>query len=353
MNEHIAYAMRNADATQAWIYFNKPNELLDWSHLAIELIFVLGFALSIVHAWRYYKSKDSLSALLTLFAAFFYGLVMDVLSYYTVENFWHGEFSIMLLFNKLPFYITCLYPALIYHAIMTIRRYEFSRIVEAISTGLFAGFLYMIFDNLGPMLGWWIWDTTDPTTFPYVSSVPLTSYAWMFLFTSAFTFINQSISWNWLSGGQSKLKIAFAHVFQPLATIFMGVLLFIPRNLFARNTPPWNMIPLDENPEMGAFVYLVMFSLAIWLFMIKWRKPEVQRDLLLMAFPFIYLNGLTYIIISKIHLFSSVNSDGLTNDGLAVGNLVVIIFALIISATILFLSHPTSKQNHLKSSKLA
>lgn len=339
MEEHISYAMRNVEASQAWLHFNSPSQLLDWSHLAIELIFVVGLILSIIHAWRYYKSNNSPSALLTLLAAFLYGLVMDILSYYTVENFWHGEFSVMLLFNKLPLYITCLYPALIYHAIMTIRRYQFTKIVEAISTGLFAGFLYMIFDNLGPMLGWWIWDTTDPTTFPYVSSVPLTSYAWMFLFTSAFTYINRAISWDWIANGKSKWKITLAHVFQPIATIFMGVILFIPRNLFARNTPPWDLLPWDANPEMGAFVYLIMFSFGAWFFLMKWRQPKVERDVLLMIFPFIYLVGLSYIIIAKFPLFFAVTAEGLRN-GLAVGNLPVMLIALVISAAVVLLSHP-------------
>ncbi|MFT4969540.1 MAG: hypothetical protein ACI9O4_001288 [Chitinophagales bacterium] len=342
MNDHISYAMRNEEAIKSWLSFNSPSELIDWSHLAIELIIYVGLILAFAHAWRSYKRSGSPSALLTLLAAFLYGLVMDILSYYTVENFWHGEFTIMLLFNKLPFYIACFYPALIYHAVMTIRRYDFSRVVEALSTGFFIAFLYMIFDNLGPMLGWWIWDTTDPTTFPYVSSVPLTSYAWMFLFTSAFTYINSKISWDWIASDESKWKIILAHVVQPIITIFMGVLLFIPRNLFARNTPPWDLLPWDTNPEMGAFVYLIMFSLGGWLFLIKWRKPQVERDVLLMIFPFIYLTGLAYIFIAKFHLFFIVTSEGLS-QGLAVGNLLVVVLALIVSATILLLSHPVPK----------
>ncbi|MCF8465019.1 MAG: hypothetical protein K9G41_09265 [Flavobacteriales bacterium] len=84
-----------------------------------------------------------------------------------------------------------LYPSIIYHAIITIRRYDFPRYTEAISTGFFAGFMYMIFDNFGPMVGWWIWDTSDPTTFPYISSVPLTSYAWM-LYTVTPERLNQN-----------------------------------------------------------------------------------------------------------------------------------------------------------------
>lgn len=344
MNEHIAYAMRNEEATKAWLYFNAPTNLLDWSHLAIEILIYIGFALAIVHAWRYYKNSGSPSALLTFLAALLYGIFMDILSYYTVENFWHGEFSVMLLFNKLPFYIVCLYPALIYHLIMTIRRYDFPKIIEAICTGFFGGFMYMIFDNLGPMLGWWIWDTSDLTTLPYVGSVPLTSYAWFFLFTSGFTYINRTISWEWVAQGKSKLQIALGHVFQPIVTVFVGALLFIPHNLFAKTSPPYDLIPWDANIEMAALLYTIVFGLAGWLFLMKWRKPKYDRDPLLMVFPFLYLTGLAYMFIAKFHLFFTVTSDGLSN-GLAVGNLIVVIIALVVSAAIVLLSHPVPK-NH-------
>jgi len=343
MNEDISYAMRNGEATKAWLSFNVPSELLDWSHFAIEVLIYIGLGLAIAHAWRTFKSSGSPSALLTLLAALLYGLFMDILSYYTVENFWHGEFSIMLLFNKLPLYIVCLYPALIYHLIMTIRRYDFPKLTEAICTGFFGGFMYMIFDNFGPMAGWWIWDTSDLTTLPYVSSVPLTSYAWFFLFTSAFTYINRTISWEWVENGERKLKIVIAHAIQPIATVFVGALLFIPHNLFAKSSPPYDMIPWDANIQMAAFVHVILFSLAGWLFLMKWRTPKYERDSLLMVFPFLYLTGLVYMYIAKLHLFFTGTNEGLS-QGLSVGNLLVVFIAIAVSTTVLLMSHPVPKK---------
>lgn len=340
MKEHISYAMRNGEATEAWLSFNTPSELLDWSHLAIEFIMCAGLILASIHAWRIYKNIGSPSALLTLLASFLYGLLMDTLSYYTVENFWHGEFSVMLLFNKLPLYITFLYPAIIYHAIMTIRRYDFPRYTEAVCTGLLAGLMYMIFDNFGPMVGWWIWDTSDPTTFPYISNVPLTSYAWMFLFTSAFTFINRKISWEWVEQGKSKVKIAIAQIVQPIVTVFCGVMLFIPHNLFAKSSPPYDMLPWEANVQMASLLYLTMFSLVGWLFIMKWRKPKYGRDALLMVFPSVYLIGFAYMYIAKFQLFFNVAPEALNQQGLALGNLVVVMLALFTSSATIVLSHP-------------
>ena len=172
-NDHIAYAMNNSEATESLIYFNAPSDLLTPTHFGIESILIVGIFLSIIHAFRFDKTNGSNEARITLLNCFLYGLMMDILSYYTVENFWHGEFSVMFLYNRLPLYIAFFYPAFMYHAIMTIKRYDFTPVNEAIIIGFYAGLMYLIFDNTGPVLGWWIWDMQNPTTFPYIDSVPL------------------------------------------------------------------------------------------------------------------------------------------------------------------------------------
>lgn len=339
MTEHIAYAMRNEEATQSLIYFNAPGQLLDWSFLAIQGIIFAGVILALVHALRYRKQTGSNSALFTLLGCFTYGLTMDILSYYTVENFWHGEFSVMFLYNKLPLYIACFYPAFMYHAYMTIKRYNFTPLIEAVSVGFFAGFMYLIFDNLGPLLGWWIWDTSDPTTFPYVNSVPLTSYHWFFTFTAAFALINRTISWSWVNKGTNAVKMLLAHALQPIGTILLGSLFFIPYNLFSKSAPPYDMLPWAQNLEMASLVHVVTFSLAGWVFLINWRKPVIERDTLLMVFPFLYLAGHAYMYIAKFDLFFTVNAAGLSN-GLSVGNLFAVLLALTGCSSIVLLSHP-------------
>jgi hypothetical protein len=342
MQEHIAYAMRNEEATNSLLYFNSASELLDWSFLAIQGIIFIGVIISIIHALKYKQKTGSNSALLTLLACFLYGLTMDILSYYTVENFWHGEFSIMLLFNKLPLYIACFYPAFMYHAYMIIKRYDFSPLTEAICVGFYSGLMYLIFDNLGPILGWWIWDTSDPTTLPYINSVPLTSYHWFFTFSIAFALINRIISWNWVSSGASKIKLTIAHALQPIGTILLGTIFFIPYNLFSKSAPPYDMLPWAANFELASLVHAVTFGLAGWLFLMKWRQPQGERDELLMAFPFLYLVGHAYMYIAKFDLFFTVNSEGLSN-GLAVGNLFAVLLALIGTSAIVLLSHPVKK----------
>ncbi|CAA0118848.1 Uncharacterised protein [BD1-7 clade bacterium] len=339
---HISYAMQNTEATQSLIWLNSASELKDWSFLAIQAIIIAGVILAIIHATREHRKTGSPSALITLFGCFFYGLCIDILSYYTVENFWHGEFSVMFLYNKLPLYIALFYPAFMYHAYMIIRRYDFAPVTEAICVGFYAGLMYLIFDNLGPMLQWWIWDTSDPTTLPYVDAVPLTSYHWFFTFTIAFSLINRVISYNWVASQKPKPLLFGAIAIQPVLTILLGSMFFIPYNLFAKNMPPYDMLPWAQNLEMAALVHALTFAAAGWLFLTNWRRPKGDRDALLMAFPFIFLVGHAYIYIAKFHLYFDVTPAG-TSNGFEVGNLPAVILALIGTCTIVLLSHPTSR----------
>ena len=339
---HVAYAMNNEAATNALVYFNAPSSLLTPTHFWIEFILLAGIVLSMVHAFKHDKAAGGNTARLTLLNCFLYGLMMDIISYYTVENFWHGEFTVMFLYNRLPLYIALFYPSFMYHAIMTIRRYDFTPLKEAIITGFFAGLMYLIFDNTGPILGWWIWAADDPSTFPYVSSVPLTSYHWFFTFTIAFSFVNR-----WVHGlnGQ-KAKQLLAIVLQPTLTILLGSLIFIPYNLFGQGMPPYDALPWAQSLTAAVMVHVLTFSAAAWLFLVSWRKPATARDSLLMVFPFMYLVGHVFFNVYAYEAIFNANAEGvvqLAGNALDAGNLVAVIIATVLSAAIILLSHPLTE----------
>ena len=330
MNEHLSYAMRNTEAVSSLIYFNAPSALKDWSFLAIELIILTGTVCALLHALRHRRQHGHSSALLTLLSCFTYGLLIDIASYYTVENFWHGEFSVMFLHNRLPLYIALFYPAFIYHACMTLRRYGFSPLVEALSTAFYAGLTYAIFDNLGPLLGWWIWDTSDPTTWPYLNSVPVTSYFWFFAFTGTFALVSRIVCWDWVAQGKGTRRVAMGVAAIPIVVCAVGAALFLPYNLLAYN----GMLGLASS------LYAISFALAGLVFVFHFRRPAAARDKLLMVFPLTYVVGHLYIYIAKFDLLLSVGADGLSAEGLAAGNPIVAVVAMIASLSILFLSHP-------------
>ncbi len=332
MDSHISYAMRNSEALEALVFVNAPSALLDSSFLVIELIVLSGFVTTVVHAFRHARQSRTPSAPLTLLACLLYGLLMDISSYYTVENFWHGEFSVMFLYNRLPLYIVLLYPALLYHLYMTIRRYEFSPLVEAISVGFFGGAAYSIFDNLGPMLGWWIWDASDPTTLPYLNSVPVTSYHWFFLFTGVFAWLTRIVCWDWVASRKSRAAIGLGVALIPILTVVLGALLFIPYNLFAYN----GMLGI------AAALHALSFTAAGLLYVFSFRSPSVPRDRLLMFFPLVWTAGLFYLYAAKFQIYFAITPEGLSQNGLAAGNVLVASCAMVATLGIVFASHPAS-----------
>jgi len=313
--------MRNRDAVESFFYFNSPSQLKDWSFLVIEAIILFGAITAVWHALRFRRETGSSAALLTLLMTFLYGLVMDISSYYTVENFWHGEFSVMLLFNRLPLYIALFYPAFIYHAYMTIRRFGLTPLIEATAIGFYSGLMYEIFDNIGPMLNWWIWDRSDPTTWPYLNAVPVTSYHWFFLFTGVLAAVIHKVAWDWNERGLSKTKLTVAVILSPIVTILIGTLLFIPYNLFARS----------GHLTAAAGFHAILFLAAGLVVLLQIRRPKVDRDTLLLLFPLVFIVGHLLLYVAKFELFFGIDAAGLTRDGLAAANLPAAFFGILAS----------------------
>lgn len=328
--QHISYAMRNTEALDQFISFNAPSELLDWSFLAIEFILLVGAVCALLHAVRHYRRTKQLSALLTLLGALIFGLLNDIVSYYTVESFWHGEFSVMLVFNRMPLYIAVLLSTLVYHTCMTIRRYEFTRGVEALTIGFYTAVMYMIFDHLGPMLNWWIWDRGDPSNYPFLNSVPITSHFWLFAWTTIFAFFNRIVCWDWVEQGRSPLQLWAGVALFPLVSCLVGVVSFIPLTILTENNlHAWI-----------ATAYALTFALAGMVFVLNFKWPSQSRDGLLMTFPLVWAAGHLFIYIAKFDIYYSVDADGLTAEGLAVGNLVVATVAILAFTAITLVSHP-------------
>jgi hypothetical protein len=266
--EQLSYAMRNTEARQHFLSFNAPHELFDWSFLAIEAIMVIGALLALAHAIRSSKQSGSPSPLYTFAGIFLFGLVMDIASYYTLVSFWHGEFSVMLVWNRLPLYIALLYPALLYHSYMTMRRYNFPAMTEAVCTAFFTGTLYMIFDNLGPSLNWWSWNREVIYNQPFLNSVPLTSYHWMFLFSGALAYCLRKFAWDAVSEKKlRKARIGIACM--PLLTIGLGCLLFIPYDLF--------LFVFKDTIHIAVLIHVVSFFAAGYWFLLQYRTPPTRQ----------------------------------------------------------------------------
>jgi len=120
----------------------------------------------------------------------------------------------------------------------------------------------------------------------------------------------------------------------PILVCLAGMGLFIPYNMLAYN----GMIP------QAAAMYAILFGLAGLVFVLNFRRPTQGRDRLLMIFPLVFVVGHLYIYIAKFDLYFSVDASGLSAEGLAVGNLIAVVVAMIGSLTTTLLSHPVESR---------
>ena len=122
------------------------------------------------------------------FATLIYLFVVEIPLYFPnifgVEDklgvvFAHNAFTVQFLFERLPLYIVALYPAVITLAYEIVRSLNVFRdrgiVVGAVCVGFVHHCFYEVFDQLGPQLRWWAWNTDNPLNHPMLASVPLTS----------------------------------------------------------------------------------------------------------------------------------------------------------------------------------
>ena len=300
--------------------------LPDATFLAVELLMLTGFVLAIVHARR-----NGPSAVLTLVGCFVYGLVVDITAYYTTNSFRHGEFTVMFLNHRLPLYIALFYPAFMYPIFMTIRRFALPWWAEAAGVGFYGGISYLIFDNLGPMLRWWRWDRSSDWTKPFVDSVPLTSYVWFFLFTTAFAFVARRICWERAAGrtrGRTILEVALI----PVLTYLVGAVLFIP----------FDVLLATKKHTAAGFLYAIALGAAGLTFLVNLRRVRPARDRLLLVFPLLWVGGLVSLYVATWH-YTDGTVHGITPDGRPVGSIVAVVLAAVVSVAITLSAHPRSE----------
>jgi hypothetical protein len=192
------------------------------SFLVLELVVLAAGILGYLHARRALISRDR-GPLFTWLTIFVYGLAMELLSYNFVDNFTHGQFTVMFYHRKLPLYVTTVYPALLYTAIATARRLRPSRRAEPFVAGLLIVAMDVPFDILGPVSGWWSWSDHDPVLAFRWLGVPVTSYYWHFAFGGILAALTRAVTPRVTSGPRFLLALPVAAL-----TIVLGVVSFVP-----------------------------------------------------------------------------------------------------------------------------
>lgn len=347
MEEHVAYAMQNADAINSLIYFNNPFQLKNWTFNVVETTVFLGAALAFLHSIREYKKRGNKAPFFLWISCLFYGIFLEIVVYNFVDNFWHGEFSIMFYHNRFPLYIVLIYPSLIYHVFMTIERFKiyllpYGRIIEAIIIGWASQMMYLLYDNIGPQMHWWIWNPGDVTLLPLWEAVPATSYHWIYGFTIGFAWLARVMIWdNAIKWKNSNWKFWASAVFIAVVTNIIGSLIFGPYNYLAYGYKAFDVdIPYGmQEYGWASFLLAVYLFAGAYLYFLTPKVHPKKPDLQLMIFPVLWVSIYIGLYAHSFSELYSIKPDGITSYGTPIGNWIIVLVGMHMSASILGKSH--------------
>lgn len=206
------------------------------SHLGLEVAILVAGALTFAHATGRWRSGDG-SPLFMWLGAFVYGVSIEIASYIGLDNFWHGTFTVLLWFGRLPLYISFLYPVYLYVAVTTASRLGLGRVVGGLVTGLLVLAIDLPFDVLGPPLAWWVWSGDAPLFASRFLGIPVSNLYWYWAFSAGFYVVTQTLEpWTRAigrpsEGGSPRWRRLAATLLVPTATAVVGMVPFIPYHL--------------------------------------------------------------------------------------------------------------------------
>lgn len=196
--------------------------------LGLELTFLVCAALTLWHALRARRRGD-LGPLFIWASTLAYGLMIEILSYNFLDNFTHGQFTVMLYHRRLPLYIAVLYPVFIYTAIQLAALLQPRRFAEPFLVGLIIVVMDLPYDISGPDAGWWVWSAKDPNLVYRWHGVPVTSYYWHLAFGGSLAFVVRSLRARAVAAGLLRpLRLLLLSILVGVLTLVLGVLAFLP-----------------------------------------------------------------------------------------------------------------------------
>lgn len=202
------------------------------SFVCLEVVVIACAVITLLHAVKGYRAGEG-SRLFTWCTIFVYGLIMEIASYNALDNFVHGQFTVMFYHRKLPLYISVLYPLFLYTSIYTIERLKLSRLAYPFVVGFVIVVMDYPFDVIGPAAGWWSWSDSDPVLAYRWHGVPVTSYYWHLAFGGTMAGLTRQLQpyTNTLAQqelGPKRFWKLLLSLPVSLLTIVIGVLLFLP-----------------------------------------------------------------------------------------------------------------------------
>jgi hypothetical protein len=330
------FSCRNAPA---FVHLRNPFALSNPTLPVLELMMVAGAVLALWWAVRRMRRDGDPTNLALWFATVVYLLVIEIPLYFPnlfgVQDslgvvFVHNVFTVDFLFDRLPLYIVALYPAVTTLAFEIVRGLGVFRdrgiVVGAICVGFVHQCCYEVFDQLGPQLRWWAWNTANPINHPMLASVPMTS---VFIFATlgpiVVTLLVLRLTRS-AKGWGLVWRTALAGGLVPVGVAVLS----IPTSLFGGRNPNTTMQAVIFSVELAVIAVIALPTL-----LRQWHNELPSPNWLVGVFGPLYLVVLAALWISALPGYRSA-TNGRTTDGTPTGNLAYASICFVIAAAAVF-----------------
>jgi len=330
-------------------YVNNPFRLADATMPVVEVLMVAGAVLALAHAIRTLRRTGSAVNLGVWIAAVAYVAFLEPPLYfpaafgiddYVQAVFVHNVFTVGFVEERMPLYILCLYPALVYLAWMVVERLGIrvrhpgvgGALVTAVCLGFTHQATYEIFDHLGPQRLWWAWDYSATMNADRLGSVPMSSVVnFALVMPTAFAFLALLIL-------QRRPRTSVRSVLGPAVAVgVLTPLVSMPGQL------PVTYLDLVDQPHTsvvhGILVAMLVVAGALTLreVAVSWRDPQPREAGFLGWYPVAYAAAylVTFVALWLWALPQTLGAEHGVNDGRPIGSLPYVVLCFVLSLLIL------------------
>lgn len=316
----------------------------------LELLIIGGAIWALLHSWRRWKHDGDPIGISLWFASLVYLAVVEPPLYFPgwfgLEEhvgfiFSHNVFTVQFMYDRLPLYIVAFYPAITTLAWELVRALRVLERRGALAAAFAVAFVcqvfYEIFDQLGPQLKWWAWNTDNRMiNQPALDSVPMNS---MLLFASVsfaamawivIRFVGPREGRTPLGGGQVAWRTVVAGVLTPFAMMVVSA-------------PTGSLRGDDQVDIQRAILWVelgIVWAIGLWLLLDAWRAVSagavtpVSSPTFARVYPAIYLGVHVVLWVTALPAYFAA-TNGITEDGTPIGSLWYVVACTVASLGII------------------
>ncbi len=329
------FTCRDAPAV---VHLRNPFALSNATLPVLELMMVAGAVFALWWAIRRLRREGDATNLVLWFASIVYLLSIEIPLYFPdvfgVQDhvgvvFAHNVFTVQFLFERLPLYIVALYPAVATLAYEIVRAFGVFRdrglVVGAVCVGFVHHCFYEVFDQLGPQLRWWAWNTDNKLNHPMLVSVPMTSVV---IFAALGPAVLVLLVTRLVRAGRKYSapgllwRMVIAGALVPIGVAVLS----IPFSLFGGERPNFTAQAVVFTIELVAIA-----AVAIPVLLRQWQAGRSESNRFVVVFGPVYLVVLAAMWLTALPAYFAA-ADGVTAAGTPIGNLAYALVSLVLAA---------------------